>query len=81
MALCSEYTHRYGKVHASEAVIRALREPPIGLPEGELTPFVQAMPDYCKRENATHAYQTYYVEEKQEICKWTKRKPPPFMLM
>jgi len=79
IALCEEYTYRYGKTHASEAVIQELVHFPPGLPEGDMTPFAQAMPDQYKHKDPVIAYQQYYIHEKARICKWQKRTVPHFM--
>lgn len=48
-ALCIEYTHRYGRVHACEKVVDELaRNHPSTIESKGLTPFAQAMPDAYK---------------------------------
>jgi hypothetical protein len=87
IALLGEYTHRYGKIHATARLIDALYGPPIHIPKGigftEPTP---AMPDEVKvfREVATNkfkidsikSYHKYYIHNKVHIAKWTKREMP-----
>ena len=87
IALLDEYTHRYGKIHATARLIDALYGPPIHIPKGigftEPTP---AMPDEVKvfREVATNkfkidsikSYHKYYIHNKVHIAKWTKREMP-----
>ena len=81
MALCDEYTHRYGRVHASQKTIDwCYRYAPHNIPDGPLTPFAQAMPDEYKHENAVEAYQAYYRGEKATFAKWTKRNIPEWFL-
>jgi len=58
IALCREYTHRYGKTHKSEQVIAELPTPE--LPNIGLTPFAQAMPEEYRNRNAVKAYRQYY---------------------
>ena len=74
--LCREYTHRYGKVHKSEAVIRSLAKHIPPLPKFDMTPFAQAMPDEHKANDAVTAYRNYYIQEKAMLAKWTKRERP-----
>ena len=85
MHLCKEYTHRYGRTHKSESIIRSLPTPL--LPDLELTPFVQAMPEeYRCENNPVKAYRTYYLKGKTYMNKglgplWNKdpsRKPKWF---
>ena len=79
LSLCDEYTYRYGKVHKCQAVIERLQSPPECVPDGDLMPFAQAMPDECKRDDAVDAYKEYYRVHKALIAKWTKRDVPEFM--
>ena len=46
-ALMYEYTHRYGKKHATERLTHALWKLPINIPYGEFTDPPQCMPDYA----------------------------------
>ena len=87
IALLNEYTHRYGRIHATARLIDALHTPPIHIPKGigftEPTP---AMPNEVKvlREVATDRYEIdsiksyhkYYIHNKVHIAKWTKREIP-----
>ena len=87
IALLDEYTHRYGRIHATARLINALYTPPIHIPKGigftEPTP---AMPNEVKvlREVATdryeidsiESYHKYYIHNKVHIAKWTKREIP-----
>jgi hypothetical protein len=86
LALCAEYTLRYGKTHKSQAVIESLN--PHVIPDGDLTPFAQAMPDEYRRKdgNVVEAYREYYRHGKTYMNKgngplWNKipsRKPTWF---
>lgn len=76
VALCREYTYRYGKTHATERLLPLLAQAPHGIPEGPLTPFAQAMPDEYRRDNAVDAYRAYYLGEKAGFAKWTARAAP-----
>jgi hypothetical protein len=86
LALCAEYTYRYGRIHASEAVIKwCYVNRPI-LPNIGLTPHYQAMPE-CLRVSgdAVSAYRKYYVNCKvydnagNPMLKWTKRNKPEWI--
>ena len=77
LALCDEYSRRYGKRHASETVLHWL-ETSEGKPEARsLTPFAQAMPEAYKRTNAVDAYRAYYLGEKASIASWKAPAAPP----
>ena len=51
------------------------------LPDIGLTPFAQAMPDYCRNDNAVIAYRQYYMREKKHIAKWKSKKPAWFTVV
>lgn len=77
IALCDEYTYRYGKVHQTDATLRmALKMPPKGIPVGYLYPVPQAMPDDAKMRDPLDAYRNYYIKYKRDFAKWTKRSVP-----
>lgn len=78
LALCGEYSYRYGKVHACESII--LEAPDDTIPDGELTPFVQAMPDEFKVPgDAVQAYRNYYIGAKRPMLIYTNREPPEWL--
>ena len=74
--LNEEYKYRYGHVrnHKSYDVIESLPAP--NIPDVGLTPFAQAMPDYCKSDDAVDPYPRYYILEKKDIVNWKKRNLP-----
>lgn len=74
--LLDEYTHRYGKVHASARLRKWLSVAPAHIPDGEFYPPTQAMPDEFKCDNSIDAYRRYYVSAKSHLAKWTKRNMP-----
>lgn len=76
VALCHEYTFRYGKTHATERLLSVLSTPPAGLPDGDLTPFPQAMPDELRGPDAVTAYRNYYTRDKARFARWTRRRTP-----
>jgi hypothetical protein len=73
-----EYTYRYGKTHKSIGVIKSLPYPE-HLPDIPQTPFALAMPDQYKNACAITSYRAYYVNEKKDILKYTKRAIPSFI--
>jgi hypothetical protein len=78
--LGEEYTHRYGKQHLTIEKMRIARIKELAnliLPDVPLTEFAQAMPDYCKTQtDAVSAYRSYYLNEKRDLLKYTKRNLP-----
>ena len=75
LAMCEEYTQRYGRTHKSEAVIRWCRNLPIRFPAEQLTPFAQAMPEHYKNECTVTAYRAYYHGEKAGFATWKSEVP------
>lgn len=81
LALCDEYTYRYGKIHKTDRVLReALGELPLNIDYGPMTPFKLAMksnPECIALGDPVKAYQAFY-QTKQDRFKmvWTKREVP-----
>lgn len=80
LALCMEYTYRYKKVHKSEDVIKLCIDHIGKLPEGEMTPFAQAMPDEFKHYDSIQAYRNYYTIGKSHLHVWTGREMPDWIV-
>lgn len=78
LALCKEYTYRYGRKHKSEDVIRWCQKniSALAFPKKGLTPFAQVMKEEYRSTNPVGAYRTYYLKEKKKMAQWTKRLPP-----
>ncbi len=77
IALCEEYTNRYGKVHGTELKLRKLlATPPINLLDNGFTPPPCAMPDEYKDGNSLSSYRKYYEAKKffneQDRTRYTK---------
>lgn len=76
LALCAEYTRRYGREHRCQAVIEWCRAAQDVIPWGDLTPHPQAMPEDTKRACPHHAYRMYYRRHKRHIATWKGVQPP-----
>lgn len=78
--LCREYTHRYGRVHASQAVLVHLTslDPP-RVPSLGFTPPPQAMPSMYYDDDSVEAYRLYYRQEKRHLFAWKRRDMPEFL--
>ncbi|MAR83272.1 MAG: hypothetical protein CMF55_00555 [Legionellales bacterium] len=90
LALCYEYSKKYGKTHFCEAGIRHLDKMADMIPEGDLTPFALAMPDeyrptemllglktpayHASGDVAVQAYRRYY--HSKEFASWEGRPIP-----
>ena len=80
VALCKEYTYRYGKIHATETkLLEVLATPPKNIPQGPLTPFKLAMAQFpeCIKECPVESYQRFYATKVDRFKMfWSKRQVP-----
>ena len=80
LAICAEYTVRYGKTIKTQAVIEwaQYNKPPrFETSQKELTPFAVAMPDEFRVKNDPVAsYKNYYLGSKVRFAKW-RHGPSP----
>ena len=77
MAVLSEFTNRYGKVHGSSKPSIALIRPPSNIPMVKGTQLPQCMPEICKvKNNPILAYRNYYIVEKNSFASWKNREIP-----
>lgn len=75
LALCREYTYRWGKIHKCEGVILSLAVPELVTKRAFCKPPL-LVPDDCKKHSVPLSYRLYYLNYKQHILKWTKREIP-----
>ena len=85
LAMCEEYTYRYGKTHKSQNVIMwcvaNIERAEFSLSKDWLTPMPQCMPEQYKVPgDSVAAYRAYYIGDKARFSKWTKRNPPEWFL-
>ena len=83
IALCTEYTHRYGKVHASSRLIPLFIDILDKIPEGkgELTPFVAVLPgQVVKNGDTVQLYRDLYMGDKRHLAEWKNREQPEWFL-
>lgn len=79
LALCSEYTMRYGKVHKSTGVHQWLSDHEPLLPSFARTEHPQCVPDDCKTgdRDPVAAYRNYYNRYKNKFAVWEPRARTP----
>jgi hypothetical protein len=81
LALCEEYTYRYGKRHKSQEVIEwCLMNKPQIQDVGFTTP-PKAMPDEYKTEDVIESYRKYYLGAKKTFLTWKARKVPEWVIL
>jgi hypothetical protein len=85
LALCEEYTLRYGKIHKCQPIIQDMQSRTEEIwGDNKIytdhTSFAQCMPDEYKNADAVEAYRNYYMGEKASIAVWkmADRKPDWF---
>jgi hypothetical protein len=84
VALCNEYTYRYGKIHMTDTKLRVvLSQYPTNITDKGLTPFALAMkaqPECVVEGDPVKSYQNFY-RTKQDRFKmvWSKREVPEFI--
>ncbi|QDP51859.1 MAG: hypothetical protein GOVbin4206_26 [Prokaryotic dsDNA virus sp.] len=81
LALCKEYTFRYGKIHGTEK--RVLDSFTFSYEDEDLTPVTIAMADQYRIPQEKHtwefvikSYQQYYLEGKWKFASWKKNRTP-----
>lgn len=73
VALCKEYTYRYGKVHKCEQIglVEVLSVPPLRSPHKPFTEPTPAMPEDVKIPGDSIAsYRNYYINNKTHLASW-----------
>ena len=64
LEICNEFEKRYGKVHATKAVLQWLEQNEPNLPDNGFIAPPQCMDDIYKSENTVDSYRIFYIEEK-----------------
>ena len=78
LAMCQEYTRRYGKTHKTQAVMEALGRKPDNIRIGTLETFAVAMPDEFKLPDSVEAYRNYYIKAKSRFAYWKDQHTVPY---
>ena len=85
-ALCTEYTHRYGKIHSTESLLlEDLIDPPKNIPDAPLTQFKLAMkstPECMHLDDPVRSYREFYHTKQSRFkMKWTNRDVPEWFIV
>ena len=84
LALCGEYTYRYGKTHKVERdglCFVLLKNIPKNIGNEGWSEPTPAMPDtYKVNSNSIKSYINYYVGAKQHLASWKKREKPDWYI-
>jgi len=76
LEMCKEYTLRYKKIHAGQAITEWYVNNMPTLPSIGITKHAQAMPVACKNPDVVKAYREYYSKHKSSIAKWPDDRVP-----
>lgn len=79
VALCAEYSLRYGRIHACQQHFHAAFRVLPALPREPATNAPQCMPPQYKGPDAVRAYRAYYVGEKMGFAKWRHTETPKWV--
>tara|TARA_R110001632_G_scaffold11189_3_gene40538 strand:+ start:1212 stop:1736 length:525 start_codon:yes stop_codon:yes gene_type:complete len=80
IAVCYQHTLRYGTQHGCLDALIHLSKYSHHIPDGELTPFAQAMPQELKGDDPVKAYRAYYntkMFKNDKRPSWTHGVPAP----
>ncbi len=79
LALCSEYTYRYNKIHKSQDVILWCKDNrrKISFPQKRKTHFVLCFDKKYHIGNAVESYRFYYRKSKYDIAQWNRTRSKP----
>ena len=84
IALCEEYTHRYGKIHKVERdglCYVLLKNIPHSIIDSDFTQPTPAMPDVVKIPgDSIKSYRNYYINNKTHLANWKKRTIPEWYI-
>ncbi len=79
-SLCLEYTHRYGKIHATSRLLDTLKNIPSNLVNVGWSEPPQCMPDeYKVADDSITAYRNYYRGGKAHLLQYTNRNKPEWL--
>lgn len=76
VALCAEYTRRYGKIHKCASHLLKLGNLRLPIDVHSWTDPPLCMDEEYKRENAVCSYRLYYEHAKKHLHSWSHRDPP-----
>jgi len=80
IALCDEYTHRYGKVHLTDTKFRELLKTAPTMTSDAYTKAPKCMPIEYQCGSLIESYRAYYYYTKRSFAKYTNRSVPSFMV-
>ena len=80
VALCDEYTYRYGKIHITDTKLRdILKEPPQFIEDNGFVDPPQCMLEEYKCDDTVQAYRNYYLGAKRSFLDYTRREKPEWI--
>lgn len=80
LALSADYTRRFDKVHATQAVLEWLRDHEPALPDVGPTPFIPSNLPYLVPGDPVATYRRYYIGDKVRFAKWPAGETPEWFV-
>jgi hypothetical protein len=80
LALCDEYTYRYGKKHKSQDIIEWCRANLPNIEDRGVTSPALAMPEQYKEKDPINSYRNYYRGDKSSFAHWKNREIPEWFM-
>ena len=77
LALCDEYTRRYGKIHKCRDKIVLAMSHSYAIPVGPETKQLLAMPDQFRSDDVVDSYRKYYAGSKFRFASWKSPSKQP----
>ena len=83
LEICDEFEKRYGKIHATKAVLQWLEQNEPNLPDNGFVSPPQCMPDEFKDQDTLAAYKKFYINDKVKIkgLNWNKLNNKPVWVL
>lgn len=79
LALCKEYTHRYGKIHKTESKLLWLKENEPSIPVKPTKFTIVVAPDCLVKDDRVLSYRRYYIRHKLHMLSWKNRPVPTWI--
>lgn len=81
LALCEEYTYRYGKIHANQQIVERIAKQDFEFEDVLMSSFARAVPEELLNiDSIVDTYRQYYLKYKQHLLTYTRREIPGWIL-
>ena len=79
LEICNEFEKRYGKIHATKAVLQWLEQNEPNIPDSGFVAPPQCMDEKFRKEDTVEAYKNFYINDKVKVkqLSWNKLNNKP----